>query len=986
MAQNRLWQTMYVGFVAVLALLILAFGLLDLRGPDPWSLLVFLVLAFAANGLTVELPGRALVVYDVIVVLPAVVLFGPIPGAAIGALANILWRTVGVVRRDTSLLASVLSAGQLVVSYALAGGLYHHLVPASPGFWATLGVYLLALLVFKVMNALFVDQIYNRLYGLYERARFVRTFFSEGAIYLATAPLGVLMVLIYPFYGLYGVVLSFAPVLIASYALHRYVQGQRLNQLLEQRADQLTQILRVSETLRTDLDLDFLLSRVAQAVRESLGFNVVLLSLYDEAQGMFARRAAAGIPAAEYERLHAQSIPAQEFLRFFDERFRVGRCYLARLAGEEQASYSYTRPFPPAVERDAWRADDLLLVPMIGRYGELIGVISADDPPDGRRPQAESLYALEIFANQAAQAIENVRLYNVLRQRLVSLEEANERIQQAQEELSQHSRKLEEMVAQRTGQLEERSRQLEAALQRATEADHLKSEFLANMSHELRTPLNSIIGFSRVILNQIDGPITDLQRTDLTAIYNSGVHLLGLINDILDLSKIEAGRMELRKESVDLGPVVKGVLNTSVPLVQDKPVQLLERIPVDLPPVYADPTRVRQIILNLVSNAIKYTDRGLITVSAYHRDSEVVVAVSDTGTGIALQDLPKVFEPFRQVGRTVERRAMGTGLGLAISQRFVEMHGGRMWAESELGQGSTFFFTLPVMSSSRVLLPKGVEEEPAAVPSSRTVLVVDDDPEVISCFRRYLEEHGFQVIGATDAVEALRLAWEEHPYAITLDILLPDEDGWTVLRALKEDKATQDIPVIICSVLQERDIGFALGATDYLGKPVSQEELVAALERLRRPAGRIVVIDDQAEELQWMSCTLMEQGQYEVVSAISGEEGLVAIQQHRPDLVILDLSMPGLDGFAVLGRLKADRRVRSIPVLVVTEGDLTPADERLLDGRVAGLLHRRLFSTQDLLADVARVLQVSLNRGHREEVGHAAGEETQDTVEQGRVT
>ena len=641
-------------------------------------------------------------------------------------------------------------------------------------------------------------------------------------------------------------------------------------------------------------------------------------------------------------------------MRFFDDRFRVGRCYLVHHdSGLTNVDFGYRPPRTYRADPDAWHPDDILLVPMIGRRGELVGVISVDDPVDGRRPQPESLYTLEIFANQAAQAIENVQLYDELRQRLLSLQEANERIQQTQEELARYSQQLEEMVTQRTHELEERTEQLEVALSRATEADRLKSEFLANMSHELRTPLNSIIGFSRVILNGIDGPITDLQRTDLTAIYNSGVHLLGLINDILDLSKIEAGHMELRKESVDLSPTVKGVLNTCTPLVQDKAVDMSEQIPIDLPPVYADPTRVRQIILNLVSNAIKHTDRGTITVSAHARGEEVIVSVSDTGTGIAPHDLPKVFEPFRQVGRAGERRAAGTGLGLAISQRFVEMHGGQIWVESKLGKGSVFSFTLPVMGGGR---PTRVAEEPVAVIPSRPILVVDDDPDIISLFRRYLEERGYQVIGATDAVEALRLAWEVHPHAITLDIRLPDEDGWTVLRALKEDKATRDIPVIICSVVQDKDAGFSLGAADYLTKPISQEDLLAALARIRRTVRRIVVIEDQPDDLDWMARVLERQGRYRVIAAPTGEAGLEAIHEQVPDLIILDLLLPGVDGFEVLARVRGDRRTRSTPIIVVTAKDLTSEDEARLNGQMAALLQKGLFRMEDLLADVARVL------------------------------
>jgi len=963
MQSKSLGHTLYMAAVTVLGLVVLVLKWPDLRYPDVVTFFVFLALSLAAELQAVKLPSGATIVYGMVVALPATALFSPIAGAALGTLGYLLQRTYRIARRQRRFtpLIMAFSAAQLLLCYMMAGTLYRTLLPDpdTAGFWAVVGTYLLALLAFKAANSLLVDQIYNRLRGIYSQQRFISTLASEWAIHILTAPPALLMILTYRHDGLLGVLLSFAPILIATYAIVRYVQGHKLNGLLNQRADQLAQILQISETLRTDMDLDLLLARIATAVRESLGFNFVLLSLYEAAEQCFTRRAAAGLPAEDFRRLQEQRVPRDGIMRFVTEQYRLGHCYLvphdAAYAGPD---YSYTPPRQAPADPGAWHPNDLLLVPMVGREGELIGVLSVDDPVDGRRPQPESLRALEIFANQAAQAIENARLYREQRQRLVEQEEANRQIQQAQEELAHYSHQLEEMVAQRTGELQERSQQLEVALERAQEADRLKTEFLANMSHELRTPLNSIIGFSRVILNGIDGPITDLQRTDLTAIHNSGVHLLGLINDILDLSRIEAGRIELRKESVDLGPVVKGVLDTCTPLVEGKPVELVARISPDTPSVYADPTRVRQIVLNLVSNSIKFTDRGAITVSAHPRENEVVVSIRDTGIGIQPNDQAKVFEPFRQVGKAVERRAAGTGLGLAISRRFVEMHGGRIWVESEPGQGSVFSFTLPAMASARPAAAPAAHS-PGAPSTSRTVLVVDDDPDVISLFRRYLEEQGFQVIGAQDAVEALRLAWEEHPYAITLDINMPEADGWTVLRALKDDKATREIPVIICSVVQDEDTGFSLGAADYLTKPIGQQELLEALTRLRRPVRQIVVVDDDALVRRTMAETLEGTGCYQVITAATGEEGLQSIQEHPPDLVILDLLLPGMDGFDVLTRLKSERRTRAIPIIMITAKDLSAEEESRLRGQLETLLRKGVFTTADLLADIARVLSES---------------------------
>jgi len=697
--RHRFWRDSYMVTVTALALALLGWHWEAWQGTDAEAWLLFLALALGAEILGVTLPNGARIVFGMVVALPATVLFGPLPGASVGAASSLLWRIARSLwreRRFPSPLVAGFAASQYLIGYALAGAVYHALAPGTAALAPTVGAYVFAAFAFKAINALLVDQAYNRLRGSYSRERFITTLGIESAIHLATAPLGLLLVLVYRLHGIPGALLSFASMVIAGFAIRRYVQVQELNRLLEQRATQMAQILRISETLRTDLELDALLRRIVEAVHHSLGFRVVLLSLLDEENGCFMRRAAAGLTSEEYAALEAQPVPRREVERFLEERFRVGHCYLVCHEAGERSPYSYVLRLPVRTDPGAWHPEDLLLVPLYGRQGELIGVMSVDDPLDGRRPQPETLRALEIFAHQAAQAIENARLYHELRERYRSLEEAHRAIREAQEELARYSRSLEEMVAQRTAQLEERSRQLEDALQRAREADRIKGEFLATMSHELRTPLNAIIGFSRVILNRIDGPLTELQEADLRTIYHSGLHLLGLINDILDLSKIEAGYLELRREACALSPLIQEALDSCAALALERPIALQEEVPADLPLVDADPTRVRQILLNLLSNAIRYTERGQVVVRARLQEGEVVVSVRDTGVGIPPDQLDRVFEPFRQASQALGAQGMGTGLGLAISRRLVEMHGGRIWVESEVGRGSTFFFTLPI--------------------------------------------------------------------------------------------------------------------------------------------------------------------------------------------------------------------------------------------------------------------------------------------------
>ena len=373
--------------------------------------------------------------------------------------------------------------------------------------------------------------------------------------------------------------------------------------------------------------------------------------------------------------------------------------------------------------------------------------------------------------------------------------------------------------------------QLQETADRLREVDRLKSQFLANMSHELRTPLNSIIGFSRVIMKGIDGPVSELQLQDLNAIHHSGQHLLGLINDILDLSKIEAGKMELSFDRVELPEIIRGVLATTGGLVKDKPVRLIPEVQTDLPAVYADSIRVRQILLNLLSNAAKFTESGSITVRAVVRTQGlphpmVEITVHDTGIGIAEADIPKLFQSFSQVDGSATRKTGGTGLGLAICKNLVELHGGQIWVESSTSGGTAFFFTLPVYQVEQPV----ITVQPGD--SRPVVLVIDDDTRLIDLYRRYLESLGYVVQGLSNGQEAVPTALQVKPRVILLDVLMRERDGWQTLQDLKHNEETRPIPVIICSVLAEQAKGLSLGASDYLVKPILDVDLTAALDRL----------------------------------------------------------------------------------------------------------------------------------------------------------
>jgi signal transduction histidine kinase/DNA-binding response OmpR family regulator len=495
------------------------------------------------------------------------------------------------------------------------------------------------------------------------------------------------------------------------------------------------------------------------------------------------------------------------------------------------------------------------------------------------------------------------------------------------------------------------------AINEMRELDRLKSQFLANMSHELRTPLNSIIGFSRVILKGIDGPITDLQDQDLTAIYNSGQHLLRLINDILDLSKIDAGKMELSFDDVNIAELLQSVIPTASGLIKEKPIKIYTAIEPNLPIVRADAMRLRQVMINLLSNAAKFTEEGSITVAADIETAqtgqlELVVKVIDTGTGIAAEDQYKLFQPFSQVDASPTRKTGGTGLGLSISRRLIELHGGRIDVHSEVGKGSTFFFTLP--------LPKIKESKPKIEGhhGEKYILAIDDDSQVISLYERYLQPQGYQVVGLTDPTQAVERARQLKPYAITLDIMMPGRDGWTVLAELKNDLDTRDIPVLICSILEEEEKGFSLGATDYLVKPILEDDLLNSLNRLNGDGNihNILVIDDDPKDLRLYE-KILKQGQFNPILAEGGRQGWEFLLKNPPQAVILDLFMPDMNGFAILEKLRTTPELNDIPVIVVSGADLTIDQQKQLNDFGQKLLRKGSLNESELLALLERTLK-----------------------------
>ena len=492
------------------------------------------------------------------------------------------------------------------------------------------------------------------------------------------------------------------------------------------------------------------------------------------------------------------------------------------------------------------------------------------------------------------------------------------------------------------------------AVEEMREVDRLKSQFLANMSHELRTPLNSIIGFARVILKGIDGPTTELQQQDLTAIFNSGQHLLGLINDILDLSRIEAGKMDLTFDEVNINELISSVMSTSVGLVKDKPVELKTEVEEGLPLIRADAMRIRQVLINFLSNASKFTEEGDIIVKATLDKSNkgqpsVTVRVIDTGPGITEEDQKKLFQPFSQVDGSLTRKVGGSGLGLSICHHFIQMHNGQIGVDSAPGRGSTFYFSVPVAQKSLV----------DGISGDHVVVAIDDDPKIINLYERYLEPKGFKVVGINNPTKAMERIAEIKPFAITLDIMMPGYDGWHVLTALKSSPKTRDIPVIVCSIVEDEEKGFSLGAADYLVKPVMEEDLLSSLDRLNNDGSirEVLVIDDDPNDLRLLGKMLSEQGRYKATLAEGGKAGWSTITSKAPHAIIMDLFMPEMDGFTILEMLRKDEKLKELPVIVITGADLTTEQHKQLDDLGQRLLQKSSLRESELIATIETVLQ-----------------------------
>ena len=505
----------------------------------------------------------------------------------------------------------------------------------------------------------------------------------------------------------------------------------------------------------------------------------------------------------------------------------------------------------------------------------------------------------------------------------------------------------------------------------AETANRTKSLFLANMSHELRTPLNAILGFSEMLQEEAAERNLDEFSVDLQKISTSGRNLLGLINDILDLSKIEAGKMELYLETFDITALISEVASTIEMQVERNGNTLDVRCGPDVGVMRADLSKVRQGLFNLVSNAAKFTHGGHITVEAERQLMDgtdwIVFSVSDTGIGMTPEQIVRLFQPFTQADASTTRKFGGTGLGLALTRRFCQMMNGDVTVHSVPGEGSSFTMKVPatigdpaeLTATTRMPDLPTNEYEPA--PPIRTcVLVIDDDPLQRDLMQRYLRKERYTVRTASGGEEGLRLARKLLPAAITLDVMMPDMDGWSVLSALKSDLALRDIPVIMLTMVDDPVRGFTLGASDYATKPVNRRQLSAMLKKYRRPdiSAPVLVIDDDAATRSLTRAMLEKEG-WSVTEAENGLVALESMERERPSLIFLDLMMPEMDGFAFAAEVGRRAEWRSIPIIVVTAQDLSSDDRRRLNGHVETILRKHGDSRDSLLEQVRDLLAVS---------------------------
>ncbi len=542
-------------------------------------------------------------------------------------------------------------------------------------------------------------------------------------------------------------------------------------------------------------------------------------------------------------------------------------------------------------------------------------------------------------------------------------------IEEKTKEIEDLKRNLEKKVLQRTEELGKINRELEYANQ-------LKSRFIANMSHELRTPLNSIIGFSDVLLDSTFGALSENQERYIRNIYSSGRHLLELINNVLDIAKIEAGKYEMVYETFLVDDIIGEVINIMKTLAENKFIEIMASIGEGITTITADRVKLKQILYNLLSNAIKFTpEGGMVKVDIARgrnfdkpharpaTDLEFIrFSVSDTGIGISPEDKERIFDEFEQANASLSNRYGGVGLGLALTKKLVELHGGDITVESNLGEGSTFIFGIPVTSPvAEAAGTENIEAVSLNFPwmkeEAPLILVVEDDFATAELLTLHLTQAGYKVAHAFNGEEALEKARDLQPFAITLDVLLPKKDGWEVLQELKSDSKTAEIPVIIHSIVDNKDLAFALGATDYLMKPLDKEALLSKLEEITIARGKrvmpisVLIIESEDDVTNYLKEIFEPQG-FLIYTAPSGKRGIELASALRPAVILLNFTLPDMIGFDVIKGVKENPSTKDIPIFILTERDISVEDRIALVGKIERIVQKYNFDTKELIGHI----------------------------------
>src|SRR5512132_446525 len=671
---------------------------------------------------------------------------------------------------------------------------------------------------------------------------------------------------------------------------------------LAQSVGELRALGEVTQAVNSTLDLATVLSTIVAKAVELSGTEAGSIYAADPTTHQFHLRASHGMSEELIAELNRQGVDLSEKT--------IAEAAIQK-APVQTPDLKDAAPSPVLniLLRAGYRA--VLIVPLLGPEG-LIGMLVVRRKAPGEFPQ-HTLDLLQTFAAQSVLAIQNANLFT---------------------------------------EVEEKSRQLALASQH-------KSQFVASMSHELRTPLNAIIGLTEMMVTNTARFGTETAAEPLRRVHRAGTHLLGLINQVLDLSKIEAGKLELSPESVNLAPVIDEVVGTARQLAEQNKNRLVVESQETLGLLTVDPMRLRQILLNLLSNACKFTKQGEVKL----RVKRVVdgrnwmeIAVADTGIGMTPEQQAKLFEEFTQADSSTARQYGGTGLGLAITRRLARMMGGDVTVTSETGKGSVFTLRLP--ASAELPAKSSTGSDGRRSPTADCILVIDDDATARELIADHLKAEGFSVVTAAGGVEGLKRAKELRPTAITLDVMMPDLDGWTVLAALRQDPELADIPVIMVTIVDEHRRGIALGASGYLTKPIDRERLHRLVTRFRAPVPptRILLVEDDAVQRERVRGWL-EGPQWTVREAENGREALKRIQESKPDVILLDLMMPEMDGFAVVAALQKEAGWRDIPVIVITSLDLNAKDRERLNAGVQFVLVKETFRPVDLVERIRRLVQ-----------------------------